>query len=85
MGKKSISTVITIIALIFPVSFLIGLLDKKIAMPAMFMALAVQNIFNGLYIIEKEKRKTRKATIGLGIFFFLFSLIVVLPTELGMY
>jgi uncharacterized membrane protein (DUF485 family) len=74
MKRRTLFNLITVAALISPTLYLGGVISKTAAMPLMFGVLAIQQIFAGVYIINNNKKLLKRLSIGLGLFFLVFSI-----------
>jgi len=79
-NEKKIHIGISIIALLFPVGYLMGVITANIAFPAMFTLIGCLQLFHGFFIVSKESRLLRLFSILTGLFFIFYGLFVVLPT-----
>lgn len=80
-GKKKLiwaSMIFMIIGVLFPILFLLRIIEDDLAFPVIFTCLGVNQIFIGIFIITENKRM-RIANILLGSLFLLFALGVVIP------
>jgi len=78
--NKIIYIVISIIAISFPIGFLLGVISAKVAFPIIFTLLGCQQLFHGLFLAPKDNKTLRLFSIILGILFILFVIFIVFPT-----
>lgn len=78
--KKNIYFMISIVAVIFPIGFLLNIISAKIAFPIIFTLLGCQQLFNGLFIVQKNSKTQRTYSIVFGILFIVFGIFIVMPT-----
>lgn len=77
--NKVIYVVISIIAILFPIGFLLDVISAKVAFPVMFTLIGCQQLFNGLFITSKDNKPSRLFSIIFGILFIIFGIFIVFP------
>lgn len=77
--KKVIYVLLSVIAMLFPIGFLMGIINAKTAFPIIFILLGCQQLFNGFFLVSKDNKSLRFISVILGSFFLLFGLLVVFP------
>ena len=77
---KVIYAIISLCALAFPIGYLLRFVKPEVAFPTMFFLLGCQNLFYGLFLVQKEKKFYRLMSIILGSFFVLFSIFFIIPS-----
>lgn len=77
--KKIIYFLISLMALLFPIGYLLGRIEAKVAFPLIFGLLGCQQLFYGFFIVPRENKRMRLFSIIFGSFFLLFSALVVFP------
>ncbi|MCT4687117.1 hypothetical protein [Vallitalea sp.] len=78
--NRVIYVAISIIAVLFPIGFLLGVVSEKVAFPIIFTLLGCQQLFNGLFIVSRDNKKSRLFTIIFGSLFIIFGIFIVFPT-----
>lgn len=78
--KLIIYIVISIFALLYPIGFLLGVIEDKIAFPSIFILLGFQQVFFGVFLVSKDNKILRNISFIIGTLFLLFSILYVLPT-----
>lgn len=78
--EKVIYVAISIIAILFPIGFLLGVVSAKVAFPIIFTLSGCQQLFNGLFLVSKENKHLRLFSVVFGSLFIIFGIFIVFPT-----
>lgn len=78
-NKRAIYYLITIVALIFPIGFLLNVISAKVAFPMMYFLMGLQQVYHGLFMTPHENKKSKKMSIIFGVLLIVFSVVFVIP------
>jgi len=71
--------IMSIIAIIFPIGYLFGIISAKVALPVTSILLGCQQLFHGLFVAPRDNKPLRFTSSIFGILFILFGVFVLLP------
>lgn len=78
-SRKIVFYALTVIALIFPVGFLLNLINMEVAILAMFTLMGVQQLYHGIHVVPEGKKKLKLLSYVYGVLMIIFGVFIVLP------
>lgn len=79
--KTVIYFLISIVAILFSIEFLLGIFDGKTALSTIFIILGCQQLFKFFFLVPKDNKILRYISFIIGSFFLLFGLLIVFRTS----
>lgn len=78
-NNRVIFIIITVLAALAPILYLLQVLEAPIAFPIMFTMIGVQQLYSSLFLIPEEQKSKKETGIIFGSTFTFFGLVIVLP------
>ncbi len=79
--KTVIYYLISVVAILFPIGFLLGIFDGKTAFSTIFIILGCQQLFNSIFLVAKDSMILRFISFVIGGLFLLIGLMIFFRTN----